>query len=157
VRQAEGGIGFAAGGEKNCRRYVLPGENGKDLAAVVGLCTGGQAHWLRILIHPDASAMVDRVIGWSLSRLTVGSSYPVYCSVRQYEGGVRAALEVSGFEPHETRVQMVRHTVAWSKVPSQELVQGLATSAEVVPPAYRINGESDLQSPEGRLVATRDS
>jgi hypothetical protein len=157
VRQAEGGIGFAAAGEKNCQRYVLPGENGRDLAAVVGICTGGQAHWLRILVHPDARAVIDGVIRWSLSRLSQSSGYAIYCNVRQYEGGVRAALEDGGFEPYDTRVQMVRHTMAWSKAPAQELAQGLAGSAEVAPPAYRINGEPELQSPDGRLAAMHDT
>jgi len=73
--------------------------------------------------------------------------------VRQYENGVREALHETGFEPYATRALMVRHTVAWIKTPALEPVSALASSAEPVPPAYRINGESEFANPDGRLAA----
>jgi hypothetical protein len=157
VRQAEGGIVVTAGSEKNHERYVLPGENGDDLVAVLSIYTGGQAHWLRLLVHPEARDVADGLIRWALGALAVQAPHPVYCNVRQYEGGVRAALEAAGFELYATRVLMVRHTLAWSKVSAPEVAPALKSGAEAVPPAYRINGDPELQTPNRGLAATRDT
>jgi len=157
VRQAEGGITLAAGIERNCQRYVLSTAEDDDLVAMLGLCTGGLAHWLRMLVHPEARDVADALISWALSALAAQPAQPVYCSVRQYEGGLRAALETAGFEPYATRALMVKHTLAWSKTPVQELAPALASSAEAVPPAYRINGEPDLGASRSRLASTQDT
>ena len=156
VRQTEGGITVATGGEKDCQRYVLPGEHGEDLIAALTLCSGGQAHWLRVLVHPDVRHLADGLIRWAVTALAGQSIQPIYCSVRQYESGVRVALEAAGFEPYATRSLMVKHTVAWGKAPAPELAKALAGSAEIAPPAYHINGEAERQAPEGRLAATRE-
>ncbi len=156
VRQTEGGITVATGGEKDCQRYVLPGEQGGDLSAALTLCSGGHAHWLRVLVHPDVRDLTDGLVRWAVTALAGQSVRPIYCSVRQYESGVRVALETAGFEPYATRSLMVRHTVAWGKVPAPELAKALAGSAEIAPPAYHINGDPELRAPKGRLAATRD-
>lgn len=157
VRQTEGGISVAAGGEKDCQRYVLPGEHGEDLMAALTLCRGGQAHWLRVLVHPDARELTDGLIRWAVTALAGESIHPIYCNVRQYESGVRLALETAGFEFHATRSLMVKHTLAWGKAPAPELAKALAGGAEIAPPAYHINGEAELPTPKGRLAATRES
>jgi hypothetical protein len=156
IRRAEGGIAMTTGGESNCQRYVLPAENGDDLAAALSILRGGQAHWMRVLVHPEARDVADGLIRWALSTLSNQPALPVYCSVRQYEGGVRAALEASGFAPYTTRVLMVKHTLAWSKTAVQELAPALSSSAEPVPPAYRINGDAELQPSNNRLATTRE-
>lgn len=169
VRQAEGGIAVTADWGKNCQRYVLPGTNGDDLLAVLTVCAGGQAHWLRLLIHPDAReperisvdpgtrSLVEALIHFGLGLLADQPPRAIYCNVRQYESGVRAALEAVGFERLSARTLMVKHTVAWSKATAPELVGALKSSAEIAPPAYHINSEPDLQSPNGRLAAKRDA
>ena len=156
IRQAEGGIAMTSGGESNCQRYVLPGENGDDLAAALSILTGGQAHWLRMLVHPEAKNVADGLIRWALSTLDGQPPLPVYCNVRLYEGGMRVGLEAAGFVPYTTRVLMVKHTLAWSKLAVQELAPALSSSAEAVPPAYRINGEPELQPSQSRLATTRE-
>jgi hypothetical protein len=144
VRQAEGGILTTTGGEQSCRRYVLPGAGGDELQAALMLCTGSKGHWLRLLLHPDARDVADDLVAYALSTLDGNPGQPVYCNVRQYEGGVRAALGAAGFEPHETRTLTVKHTLAWSKSALPELAQALK-GAEAVPPAYRIKGEPEFQ------------
>lgn len=157
VRQAEGGIAVGAGRERNCQRYVLPGENGNELAAVLCLCSGGTAHWLRVLVHPDARNVADELFRQGLATLAGQSAKPVYCNVRKYEGGIRAGLEAIGFELYATRAMMVKHTVAWIKTPVQELVPALKSGAEPVPPAYHVNGDPEFQTANGRLAATRET
>jgi hypothetical protein len=166
VRQAEGGIAVATGWEKNCQRYVLPGQESEDLLAVLSLCTGGQAHWLRLLVHPDAQQgiaagsrpdVAEDLLRWGLATLNGYSPRPVYCNVRQYESGMQAGLQAVGFEPYTTRVLMVKHTMAWVKTPLAELVPALKGSAEPVPPALRMNGEPEFQPSQGGLAARHDA
>jgi hypothetical protein len=156
VRQTEGGIAVATGGG-NCRRYLLPNEKGKDVLAVLDLCGGGLAHWLRLLVHPDAQHWAEVLVRWGLERLDDRSGRPVYCNVRQYESGVRTALEDAGFEPFAVRALMVKHTLAWVRTPAQELATALKSGAEVAPPAYHINGEQEFQPPKGQLAAKREA
>jgi len=155
IRQAEGGIGQSAGGESSLR-YILPGANGEEARATLSLHTSRTAHWLRLVAHPDTHDVAADLTRWALQRLSIQPARPVYCNVRQYEGGVRVALEAEGFELHTTRTLAVKHTLAWSKTPVPELLPGLKSSAEAAPPAYHINGESEAQPSTGRLAATRD-
>jgi hypothetical protein len=155
VRQAEGGIASAIGSERSCRRYVLPGDSDDDLVAILDLCVGGLAHWLRVLVHPDARHVADLLVGWSVRALDDRSGRPIYCNVRKYESGVQAALANAGFELHSTRALTVKHTVAWVRTPVQEVVPALKTGAEPVPPAYHINGETGFPAPNGRLTVER--
>ncbi len=152
VRQAEGSIAPTTGGNRNCRRYVLPSEDGDDLQAAIIIYSGGLAHWLRVLVHPDRHPMAGTLVRWGLAMTAGGPPKPVYCNVRQYESGMRAALVAAGFELYTTRSLMVKHTVAWVKVAPQELVPVLKSGAEPVPPAFRINGEAELQPSNGRLA-----
>ena len=157
VRQAEGGITVAAGVEKNYRRYVLPGDQGEDLAAVLNVYVGTHAYWLRLLVHPNARDVTEGLIQWVLSSLAGQPPSPVYCNVRQYEGGVRSGLQAAGFEHLSTRALMVKHTLAWSKLPVPELAPALSGSAEIAPPAYRIEGDGEVQVRPGRLAANQKS
>ncbi len=157
VRQAEGGIGLTMGWEKNCRRYVLPGDHGHELLAMLSFCAGVRGNWLRILIHPEARDLAEPLVRWGLGTLHKEPGQPIFCNVRQYEGGVRTSLEAAGFELYARRVLMGKHTVAWVKTPGQELVPALKGSAEPVPPAFRIKGESEFQVKEGQLATERDA
>jgi hypothetical protein len=163
VRQAEGGIGGAIGPDRNCRRYVVPGDEGDDVVASLCLCVGAVAHWLRILIHPDAGQttgsgladLAETLIDAGLALLNTEGAKTVYCNVRNYETGTKSGLNTAGFELYSRRTLMVRHTLAWIKAPVQELVPVLKGSAEPVPPAFRINGEAELPASDGRLAAHR--
>jgi hypothetical protein len=157
VRQAEGGIAVTTGREQDCQHYVLPGEDGEDLVAAMSVCGSGVPRWLRVLVHPDARDVAEGLVRWGLGELASLSARPIYCNVRQYESGVRLALEASGFAPYATRALMVKHTMALGKVQAQELAPALKSSAEALPPAYRVNGEPDIPAPSGRLAATRDT
>jgi hypothetical protein len=136
---------------------VLPGKNGGDLAAALDVSRGTHAHWMRMMVHPDARQQADVLVRLGLGVLGERSGKPVYCNVRQYESGVRAALAAVGFEPFATRTLMVKHTVAWSKASLQELVPALKGGVEPVPPAYRIDGEPEYQTSNGRLAAEREA
>jgi hypothetical protein len=152
VRQAEGGIGLAAAWEKDSRRYVLPAAETGDLAAALTIGLGGQAYWLRLLVHPDARDLAGELVHWGLGVLGDQPAKTLYCSVRQYENGTREALAECGFGLHATRSLMVKPTVASIRTSALEPLPALKSSAEPLPPAYRINGEPDLSGPDGRLA-----
>jgi len=156
IRQAEGGIGLSVGGE-NSQRYVLPNPGGEEAWAAVNLRSSRTAHWLRLVVHPGAPDVATHLVRWAVRALPNQPPRPIYCNVRQYEGGVRAALEAAGFELYTTRTLAVKHTLAWSKTPVPERLPGLKSRAEALPPAYHINGEPDAKATTGRLAATRDS
>jgi hypothetical protein len=158
VRQAEGGIAAAIDRGGNYQRYVHPAKDGDDYLAALTLSVGTLAHWLRVLVHPDAQAAI--IDGMVQSGLAILDTYPpkaVYCNVRKYEGGVRGALEGAGFNLYDTRALMVKHTVAWIKAPVQDLVPALKGSAEPVPPVYHVSSEPDFQLSNGRLAAEREA
>jgi hypothetical protein len=52
---------------------------------------------------------------------------------------------------------MVKHTLAWSKLPLPELATALSGSAEMAPPAYHIESDSEAQVQSGRLAANQRS
>jgi hypothetical protein len=153
VRHAEGGIALLTSDGRNCQRFVLPGGNGDDFVAALSVCTGGIAHWMRVLVHPDARHLAGGLVHWALAKLAEQPAKPVYCNVRRYESGVQVGLESAGFEFYDARALMVKHTVAWVKTPAHELVPALQGGAELVPPVYRINGEREATASDGRLAA----
>lgn len=153
VRQTEGGIGLTPASDRNCRRYVLHEPEGDELLAALSVCTGAKAHWLHLLLRPEAQQLAEELVGWGLDSLSGQPARAIYCNVRQYENSVCEALEAGGFRPHGTRSLTVRHTVAWIKTPSAEAVPALNSRAEAVPPAYHINGEPELSHPDSRLAA----
>jgi hypothetical protein len=155
IRQMEGGIVPMTARDGSCERYVLPGNGSDEVKAAVITCAGGLGHWMRVLIHPEVRDVADGLIQRVLAEER--PTKPVFCNVRQYESGVRPALEAAGFELMATRSLMVKHTVAWGKVPVPELASALKSSAEVVPPAYHVNGEPEFNTPEGRLAVRRDA
>jgi len=156
VRQAEGGISITAGVARNSQHYVLPSESDDDLLAVMSISTGAQGHWLRLLVHPDARDVTDGLVHRALAVTNRHPAHPVYCNVRQYEGGIRTSLEAVGFEPYAARALMVKHTLAWSKTPVAELATALKGSAEIAPPAYHMGGDPELSATNGRLTATHE-
>jgi hypothetical protein len=47
---------------------------------------------------------------------------------------------------------MFKHTLAWVKAPAYEPASALQSSAEAVPPAYRIDQDQDLAGSDARLA-----
>lgn len=140
VRQAEGGIDMALTWGRRLQAYVVaanPDGNDDDLLATVSIYLGGLAHWLRIIVRPDVSDLAFEVARWAVTRLAGLPPRPIYCNVRQYEAGMREPLLSAGFELDHTRTLVVKQTLAYVKVPTQELVPALKGTAEPVPPAFR--------------------
>ena len=100
----------------------------KDRSDVIGyghLTPGRIGHWLNILVHPNAYDQVDKLLDYGLALLNYYPPYPVYCAVREYQGGIRAPLEDRGFEPLSVQCHLVRHTAVRVKESALGLVPAL--------------------------------
>lgn len=54
-----------------------------------------------------------------------GKRRPVYCTVRDYQGGLRATLQDVGFEPFSRRARMVKHVTVRVRVAEPVTVPGM--------------------------------
>lgn len=92
----------------NSTGYII--ERGNALVGSVRITRGRLANWVRLAVHPEAQAYVDELVREAIALASKTRARPVYVSVRHYEGGIRAALEVAGFEWQFERCLMVKHT-----------------------------------------------
>ena len=92
--------------------------------------SGRVGHWLSILAHPRAYDRVADLLDYGLALLNYYPAYPVYCGVREYQGGVRVPLEERGFELFQSQCHLVRHTMVRVKEPARGLVPALEKRVE---------------------------
>jgi hypothetical protein len=107
---------------------ILEDETG--IAGYGHLTPGRIGHWLTLLVHSRGYDEAVRLLDQSLNLLNYYPPYPVYCPVREYQGGIRALLEDRGFRLYATQSHCVKHTMAWVKEPVRSLVPGLEKRAE---------------------------
>jgi hypothetical protein len=98
------------------------------------LMPGRAGHWLTILVHPRAHDQVEKLLDYGLALLNYYPPYPVYCAVREYQGGIRAPLEDRGFEAVSLQCRLVKHTTVRVKEPARTLVHALEKRAEAPTP-----------------------
>ena len=105
----------------------------QDRLGVAGYChltPGPLGHWLSILVHPRAYDQAPALLDSCLALLDYYPTHPVYCAVREYQGGIVAPLEERGFALHSVQCRMVRHTTVRAKEPARALVPALETRVE---------------------------
>ncbi len=108
--------------------YVLP--MGHEIAGSVRILRGSAAYWLRFWLHPEAHDQAQALLTGALAILWAAPRRPIYCSVRDYESGMRAPLEDLGFRYVQTRSLLVKHTTVRVKEPLLNLVPALEKRAE---------------------------
>jgi hypothetical protein len=132
--------------------YVLE-DNGEIVSYL--LFSGGRiGHWMRMLLHPQAYDRADEVIQHGLAFLSHYPPCPIYCSVREYEGGLRAPLQDWGFEPFGSQAILVKHTTVRIKEPARKLVPALDKRAEAATPTM---SRSALRQPFDSSTELRTS
>jgi hypothetical protein len=112
--------------------YVL--EDNGEIVSYLLFSSGRIGHWMRILLHPQAYDRAAEVIQHGLAFLSHYPPCPIYCSVREYEGGLRIPLQDWGFEPFGSQAILVKHTTVRLKEPARKLVPALDKRAEVATP-----------------------
>jgi hypothetical protein len=103
--------------------YIL--EMDGELAGAARIRRGRAAYWLRFGLHPQAREHADDLLRGALSLLWAAPHQPIYCSVRDYESGVAAALASAGFEHLQTRTLLVKYTTVRAKEPFLKLMPAL--------------------------------
>ncbi len=128
--------------QANGTGYVL--EMDDLLAGAARITHGRTANWLRLHMHPQASSYANDLVEEVLELLAPRRLRPLYCGVRDYEGGIRGALEAAGFVWQLKRSLLVKHTTVRVKEPVPWLVPALEAPAPVAP--FRTNfSEHDLE------------
>jgi len=105
----------------------------EDRAGIAGyghLISGRIGHWLQILVHTRVYDRASDLVDYGMALLNYYPPLPVYCGVREYQGGVRAPLEDRGFRMFSSQCHLVRHTMARVKEPARGLVPALEKRVE---------------------------
>ena len=108
--------------------YILEDHSG--IAGYGYLMPGRVGHWLSIRVHSRAYDRVVDLLDYGLALLNYYPAYPVYCGVREYQGGVRVPLEERGFNLLQNQCHLVRHTMVRVKEPARGLVPALEKRVE---------------------------
>jgi hypothetical protein len=133
--------------------YVL--EDNGEIVSYLLFSSGRIGHWMRILLHPQAYDRADEVIQHGLAFLSHYLPRPIYCSVREYEGGLRTPLQDWGFEPFGSQAILVKHTTVRIKEPARKLVPALDKRAEVATPTVsQFNSSTTLRPSQDRAQDT---
>lgn len=98
------------------------------------LMPGQTGHWLTVVVRSQAYDQAGLLLDYGLALLNYYPSLPVYCAVREYQGGIRAPLEDRGFVLASTQCRMVRHTTVRVTEPARTLVHALEKRAEAPTP-----------------------
>jgi len=112
--------------------YVL--EEDGEIVSYLRCSKGRIGHWMRILLHPQAYDRADEVIRYGLALLWHDPPRPIYCNVREYEGGLKTPLQAWGFEPFASQAVLVKHMTVRVLEPARKLVPALDKRAEVATP-----------------------
>jgi hypothetical protein len=105
-------------------------EDQQGIAGYGYLRSGRIGHLLSILVHPRAAQSAGDLLDYGLALLHYYPPYPVYCGVREYQGGVRAPLAQRGFALFTSQCLMVRHILARVKETARGLVPALEKRVE---------------------------
>jgi hypothetical protein len=89
-----------------------------SLTGIVRITRGRLGSWARLHLHPDALGCADEMVAEMIALVSKTRARPIYAGVRDYEGGIRAALEAAGFEWQLERSHMVKHTTARVREPA---------------------------------------
>ncbi|MGB8648024.1 MAG: hypothetical protein WCF84_22505 [Anaerolineae bacterium] len=113
--------------------YVLDANSDGGLVGAARVTRGSAAIWLRLYLHPGAQNQAGELVCGALSLVNTGHPRPIYCSVRDYEGGIRVWLETAQFEYQFKRSLLVKHATVRVKEPALWAVPVLEKPAPVVP------------------------
>jgi hypothetical protein len=154
VQQAEGGIkedsDFASLApwwrSPAVKEYVWAGQD--EIRAYLRIVTGAEGHWLRMVLGPGGEGEADRLLSEALLRVSRYSPRPVYCGVREYEGGLQAALREFGFTACVSELLMVKQTTARIGVKVGKLSPALEKQVETATPISTSEGRCATDTAE---------
>ena len=95
----------ALGSQVRAQEYVL--REGAEVHGYVCLIAGSKSYGVRIAVQPDYARRAESLLLWGLGMLATRPAHPVYCLMRQYEGGSNL-LRDYGFDLYTTQTLLVR-------------------------------------------------
>ncbi|MEA3344792.1 MAG: hypothetical protein U9Q78_00855 [Chloroflexota bacterium] len=114
--------------------YVLEVE--QEILGYAEMRCGSRGAWVCFLLHPQAKEMAETLVRGALRCLP---HRRIYCSLPDYQGGMRAALRGVGFELFGRQTLLVRYVAVFARKPIPALVSSLRKGAEVIAPVSRAN------------------
>ena len=125
VQQAEGtfwpdDLGDGLLWQESVGEYVLMDRD--EVAGLLRVRPSAREHWLGVMLHPRAYEWAGMAIASGLNQLRLLPRRPLYCAVREYQGGLRGPLEDYGFRRIGSRALMVRQALARSRVKEPAMV-----------------------------------
>ncbi len=108
--------------------YILQVDG--DIAGAVRVRRSADAYWLRFWLHPQAEEYGESLVLGAFALLRATPHRPIYCNVRDYESGLRGALDVIGFAHVQTRSLLIKHTTARVKEARLKLMPALEKRPE---------------------------
>jgi hypothetical protein len=117
------------------RHFVLR-RGGEQPQGCVSVLERPRGVCLRVIADADAAGSAAEVLDHGLAAIG-DRSRPVFCAVRDYEGGMRGLLEDRGFTDGQTYSLLVKHTTVRVREPLRKLVPALEKGVEVAPSVSR--------------------
>jgi hypothetical protein len=121
-----------ASGAPDRQGFALYSRSG-EIQGYVCTLSGPRGAWLRVMVHPDAQERTGDMLDHALAATSDRAPRPLYCAVREYQGGIQALLEERGFALVSTDSLLVKHTTVRVQAPVRNLVQVLEKRAEITP------------------------
>lgn len=95
-----------------------------DVSGGVQLVSGRRGHWLLLHGDPGDAKLMATVLRHGIAAAN-GSRWPMYCTVRPYQGGLAAVLQDHGFQIFARRSRVIKHLAARVKAAEPVTVPSL--------------------------------
>ena len=95
-----------------------------DVQGGVQLVSGRRGHWLLLHGDPGNAGLMAALVRCGIDA-AAGSRWPIYCTVRDYQGGLGAVLQTSGFQSLTRRSRLIKRLVVLVKAAEPLAVPGL--------------------------------
>lgn len=114
------------------RNLVLVEGQGQDIGGSVQIRSGRSGHLVRLWGNTSEPGRVERLLAAARAAAADPRALPIYCAVRDYQGGVRALLEDAGAAYVGRSARLVRHIQRLERVPVAATTPALDPRAEPV-------------------------
>lgn len=137
VQLAEGAVGgdgkppFLISVSQPDVNTLVAGRQG-EAQGVVQIRSGTEGHLIRLWGDTYDSDLMAGLLLSALRCANPAPVRPVYCVVRDYQGGLRALLEEYGFEYMGRWARLVRHVMRTERVPANATVAALDPRTEAI-------------------------
>jgi hypothetical protein len=112
------------------RRQGYVWEVSGDIHAALQIRSTANAHWIRLLLHPNAVDEASALVASALTSIKISAAQRVFWAVRTYEAGIANVLREYGFQPAARQTLVVKHCTVRVREPALQPVAALNGKAE---------------------------